>query len=66
VGSYINIAAVIFNGSFAWAEVILIRQTPSNKHLMGDYIVAGLSQSDDGDVSGNHGNGDYWIVKTET
>ena len=29
----------------------------------GGYIVAGWSSSNDGDVSGNHGEGDYWIVK---
>lgn len=29
----------------------------------GGYIVGGLSYSDDGDVSGNHGSSDYWIVK---
>ncbi len=29
----------------------------------GGYIMAGYSLSYDGDVSGNHGNGDYWIVK---
>jgi len=29
----------------------------------GGYIVAGYSYSTDGDVSGNHGNDDYWIVK---
>lgn len=27
------------------------------------FIVAGYSWSNDGDVSGNHGNSDYWIVK---
>ena len=27
------------------------------------YIVAGHSDSNDGDVSGNHGGADYWIVK---
>ena len=27
------------------------------------YIVAGKSASDDGDVSGNHGSSDYWVVK---
>ncbi len=32
----------------------------------GGYIVAGLSLSNDGDVTGNHGtNGDYWIVKID-
>jgi hypothetical protein len=29
----------------------------------GGYIVAGFSQSNDGDVTGNHGLFDYWIVK---
>ena len=29
----------------------------------GGYIVAGESRSDDGDVSGNHGSSDYWIIK---
>ena len=29
----------------------------------GGYIVAGYSFSSDGDVTGNHGSRDYWIVK---
>lgn len=29
----------------------------------GGYIIAGNSNSNDGDVSGNHGYRDYWIVK---
>lgn len=29
----------------------------------GGYIVAGVSSSNDGDVSGNHGTFDYWVVK---
>ena len=29
----------------------------------GGYIVAGGSDSNDGDVTGNHGGSDYWIVK---
>ena len=31
----------------------------------GGYIVAGYSQSNDGDVTGNHGGLDYWIVKLD-
>ncbi|MEO8147399.1 MAG: T9SS type A sorting domain-containing protein [Bacteroidia bacterium] len=27
------------------------------------YAVAGFSESNDGDVTGNHGNRDYWVVK---
>ena len=29
----------------------------------GGYIVAGVSNSTDGEVSGNHGGYDYWVVK---
>ena len=29
----------------------------------GKYIMVGYSSSNDGDVSGNHGSHDYWIVK---
>lgn len=31
----------------------------------GGYIMAGNSSSMDGDVVGNHGDGDYWIVKID-
>jgi len=30
----------------------------------GGYVIAGQTNSNDGDVSGNHGNYDYWVVKT--
>ena len=32
----------------------------------GGYIVAGDTQSNNGDVSGNHGNTDFWLVKLDT
>lgn len=31
----------------------------------GGYIIAGYSESSDGDVSGNNGARDYWIVKSD-
>ncbi|ASK30818.1 secretion protein [Chryseobacterium sp. T16E-39] len=31
----------------------------------GGYIVAGISDSNNGDVTGNHGSQDYWIVKLD-
>jgi hypothetical protein len=37
-----------------------IQQTPD-----GGYIVAGYTESNDGDVKGNHENGDFWIVKLD-
>jgi hypothetical protein len=32
----------------------------------GGYILAGLSDSNDGDVTGNNGDVDYWIVKLDS
>jgi hypothetical protein len=32
----------------------------------GGYVMAGNSTSNDYDVSSNHGNGDFWIVKTDS
>jgi len=32
----------------------------------GGYIMAGTSASNDGDVSGNHGGYDYWVVKLDS
>jgi hypothetical protein len=46
-------------GSF-WDEAYSIQQTPD-----GGYIVAGYASSNNGNVSGNHGAGDYWIVKLD-
>ncbi|MEY8761176.1 T9SS type A sorting domain-containing protein [Chryseobacterium tongliaoense] len=37
-----------------------VRQTTD-----GGYIVAGSTESNNGDVTGNHGSSDYWIVKLD-
>jgi uncharacterized delta-60 repeat protein len=39
-------------------DVTSIQLTPD-----GGYIVAGMASSTDGDVTGNHGGGDVWVVK---
>ncbi len=46
-----------FGGSYH-DEARSIQQTSD-----GGYIVAGYSESTDGDVTGNHGDSDYWVVK---
>ncbi len=55
------------SGDLAWKKTFggtkddlgyCIRQT-----IEGGYIVVGASASDDGDVTGNHGDFDYWVVK---
>lgn len=38
-------------------------QNPIQQTTDGGYIIAGHTQSNDGDVSGNHGNLDTWVVK---
>lgn len=45
-------------GGTSYDSACAIQQTTD-----GGYIVAGQSQSIDGDVTGNHGYSDYWIVK---
>ncbi|MCF8293672.1 MAG: hypothetical protein K9I70_07660, partial [Chitinophagaceae bacterium] len=45
-------------GGSSWEQAMSINQT-----VDGGYIVAGYSASNDGDVTGNHGSADYWVVK---
>ncbi len=45
-------------GGTSYDEARSIQQTSD-----GGYIVSGMSNSNDGDVSGNHGDFDYWSVK---
>ena len=49
-----------------WVEVMMKVLIPFNKPIDGGFIIAGSSNSNDGDVSGNHGNYDYWVVKLGT
>jgi hypothetical protein len=32
----------------------------------GGYVIAGITYSGNGDVTGYHGGGDYWIIKTDS
>jgi hypothetical protein len=45
-------------GGSGWDEARSIKQTSD-----GGYIVAGTTNSNDGNVSGNHGSADIWVVK---
>ncbi len=64
------VAKLLPNGEIAWAKVhggtgseniYSIQQTPD-----GGFIAAGESDSNDGDVSGNKGLFDIWIVKLDS
>ncbi|MDR2354519.1 MAG: hypothetical protein LBF22_15460 [Deltaproteobacteria bacterium] len=48
-------------GGSRWDYAHSIQQTSD-----GGYIISGISESNDGDVTGNHGDGDYWIVKLDS
>ncbi len=47
-------------GGTSWDTAYSIQQTSD-----GGYIVAGGSHSTDGDVTGNHGGSDYWVIKLD-
>jgi len=48
-------------GGSSYDNAYSIQQTSD-----GGYIVAGFSNSNDGNVTGNHGSNDYWVVKLDT
>jgi len=56
--------------SIQWQKSLggtLIDQANSIQQTMdGGYIVAGHTQSNDSDVTGNHGNSEYWVVKLDS
>lgn len=45
-------------GGSGYEEIYAVQQTTD-----GGYVVVGYTTSNDGDVSGNHGDGDAWIAK---
>jgi hypothetical protein len=55
-------------GTTVWQKSFGGSQTDQAKSVRqtsdGGYIIAGLTNSTDGQVIGNHGNYDYWVIKT--
>lgn len=47
-------------GGTGWDQANAVVQTADS-----DYVVCGYSNSNDGDVTGNHGGDDYWVVKLD-
>ena len=47
-------------GGNSWDRAYSVQQTSDD-----GYIVAGYTDSNDGDVSGYHGGGDVWVVKLD-
>ena len=63
------IVKIDINGNMEWqkcyggSSIDIARSI--NQTIDGGYIVAGCARSNDGDISGSHGGGDYWIVKID-
>lgn len=53
--------AKTYGASVGQSNAYKVRQTSD-----GGYIVAGYSNSGDGDLTGNHGDWDYWIMKLDS
>jgi VWFA-related protein len=55
------------DGSIIWQKTLggsgVDRAYSITQSSDGSYVVAGRTFSTDGDVSGNHGGGDFWVVK---
>lgn len=70
VGTYLMdywVAKLDSRGTIRWQHSLggtFIEEAYSIQQIEnGAYIVAGYSQSSDGDVTGHHGGDDYWVVK---
>ena len=48
-------------GGYSYDDATGIQQTAD-----GGYIVSGVTSSNDGDVTGNHGGKDFWVLKLDT
>jgi len=57
------------NGNIGWQKCLGGTQFDNANSVQatsdGGFIVCGNTQSDDGDVSGNHGGNDCWVVKLD-
>ena len=55
------------NGSLQWQKALGGTNIDNAHNIQfnndGSYIVVGYTNSNNGDVTGNHGNGDAWVVK---
>jgi hypothetical protein len=57
------------SGNLVWQKSLggFLNDTPrAIQSVASGCIVAGSTSSNDGDVTGNHGNNDYWVVKLDS
>ncbi|MBP9673477.1 MAG: T9SS type A sorting domain-containing protein [Bacteriovoracaceae bacterium] len=62
-------SALLHSQSINWGKTYGGSQNESHAFIQptsdGGYIMSSDSNSNDGDVSGHHGNGDFWIIKID-
>ena len=55
------------SGAIQWGKTLGGTESDIAQSILktrdGGYVVAGYTDSNDGDVTGNHGNTDFWVVK---
>ncbi len=58
------------NGSLLWQRALGGTRVDESKsifkNLKGEYLVSGFTSSTDGDVTGNHGKEDFWVIKLKS
>lgn len=59
----INVKQVAWSRAFGGASLDEI--TASAKSADGGLIMAGTSESTNGELTGNHGKGDFWLIRTD-
>jgi hypothetical protein len=63
------VAKVDQDGNFQWGKCYGGSEDEAARSIVqcsdSGFLIAGFSNSNDGDVSGNHGDFDYWVVKTD-
>ncbi len=64
------VAKLDINGNIQWQKSLGSTFNDQSYSVMqvpdGTYVVAGQGGANDGDLSGTHGSGDYWVINLDT
>lgn len=68
-GSNVKIIKLNSSGTLQWEKLYGGSNNDSGRSILqtadGGYIAASVSKSTDGDVTGNHGNYDFWLLRLD-
>ncbi len=65
------IIKIASNGNLEWSKTfggtsMVIGINDVQQTINGEYLIVGQTQSNNGDITNNHGNRDLWIIKLQT